>query len=79
MSTNKKEQFINQYLKGRKIHELSDKETKSVLTKIKNHFIFYKNITEEPQITKDNLRYKEASRNMKALRDLKNEIVEIHS
>lgn len=75
MSTKKKEEFIDQYLKGRKINNLSEEDKREILTKLKNHFIFYKNITEEPQITKSNLRYKEANRNMKALRDLKEQIL----
>jgi hypothetical protein len=71
-----KEKFYTEYLKNKKPSELSDEEKREVLVKVKNHFIFYKNISEEPGIKPTSLRLKDANAKMKALRDLKNELIE---
>jgi len=71
-----KKKFYEEYLKGVKISDLTEEEKTKILIKVKNHFIFYKNITEEPKIKPECLRYKESASKMKALRDLKNELIE---
>lgn len=74
MSLSKK-QFMDQYLHGKEIKDLSDNEKRAILKKAKNHFIFYQNITKEPQITKSSQRYKDAESNMKKLTVLKDDIL----
>ena len=72
----KKDRFHYDYLKGKKIEDLSEEEKHEVIEKAKNHFIFYKKITQEPQISKDCIRYKESITKMKTLMLLKDNILE---
>lgn len=72
----KKEKFHFDYLKGKEIKDLNEEEKSEILEKAKNHFIFYKKVTKEPQISKDCIRYKESITKMKALTLLKDNILE---
>lgn len=72
----KKEKFYFDYLRGKKIKDLNEEEKSEVLELAKNHFIFYKKVTKEPQISKTCIRYKESITKMKALTLLKDNILE---